>query len=204
MADRHLYIVFSATPYRIGKTIRLFTRQPYNHVSIALDSQLSHMYSFARRHASTPFYGGFVRETLSRYHYKGIASHIQICRLDVSEAQYRSLQDRLQAMYANQEQYLYNYLSVFSTPFRRTISVKDAYTCIDFIVHILQDIGIVLPQRKYYSIMDLEILLRPNCIYTGPIPEVTVCDNDDFFHAVPRPVYTSLSDFYALFPRLKQ
>lgn len=202
MADRYLYVVFSATPYRIGKVIRLFTQEPFNHVSIALDPQLSHMYSFARRHASTPFYGGFVKESLSRYHYRENSSRIRICQLDVSESQYRSLQERLQAMHVNQKQYPYNYLSAFSAPFRKTIPVKDAYTCIDFTVHILQDIGVALPRRKYYSITDLEVFLRPNCIYDGPSPKVTVCDNDDFFHTVSRPIYTSLKDFFSLFTRL--
>jgi hypothetical protein len=68
MQTQYVYIVFSSTPYRIGKFIRRLTREAYNHVSIALDPDLTKMYGFARRYYRTPFYGGFVRESLSRYH----------------------------------------------------------------------------------------------------------------------------------------
>ena len=58
----YLYVVFSATPYRMGKLIRFVTREPYNHVAISTEASLTRMYSFARRFYRTPFYGGFVTE----------------------------------------------------------------------------------------------------------------------------------------------
>ena len=41
----YLYVVFSATPYRMGKLIRFVTREPYNHVAISTEASLPRMSS---------------------------------------------------------------------------------------------------------------------------------------------------------------
>ena len=87
MEKQHIYVVFSSTPYKMGKFIRAMTRESYNHVSIALDESLSQMYSFSRRYYRTPLYGGFVHESRSRYHVNGDATRICLCALPVTSQQ---------------------------------------------------------------------------------------------------------------------
>lgn len=171
MEAQFIYIVFSATPYRMGKFIRSFTGETYNHVSIALDRQLTRMYGFARRYYHTPFYGGFVRESLSRYHVRGKATDVRLCRLPVAAAQHEALEQLLLQMEQNQEHYLYNHLSAAFSVLRRPIKVKDAYTCVEFCVHILKDLGIDVDPDRYYTVGEVEQLLRSYEIYTGPMPE---------------------------------
>ena len=72
--QKSLYVLFSATPYRMGKCIRFITGEPYNHVSIATEEDLRECYGFARRYYETPFYGGFVTERPSRYIHNGPAA----------------------------------------------------------------------------------------------------------------------------------
>ena len=139
--ERYVYVVFSSTPYRIGKAIRGITRQKYNHVSISLNRDLTQMYSFARRFYRTPFYGGFVKESRARYHLKGVPSQIKICRLPVSLEDYDALAGRLQAMYARREQLLYNHLSIVTIPFCRLVHLKDARVCSEFVAEQLQLLG---------------------------------------------------------------
>lgn len=185
MEQKNIYIVFSSTPYKIGKFIRRFTGEEYNHVSIALDEGLREMYSFARRHFRTPLYGGFVKESLSRHHVFGQATQIQVCKLTVTGEQYDALAARLRAMYEDRERYLYNHFSVLSTPFRKLIKVKDCYICVEFAAEILQQLGLAADPEKYYSVGDLQKILSEQVVYTGPVPETDTYDEEYF---APKPV----------------
>ena len=202
MENKYLYIVFSSTPYRVGKCIRRFTGEEYNHLSISLEESLIPMYGFARRYYHTPFYGGFVQESLSRYCVNGETAHIKICRLPITREQYDFLQHKLSAMYAQREHYLYNHLSLITVPFGRLIPVKDAYICVEFGVKILHEMGIDLNPRKYYSVGDVEKILEPYAFYTGPIPEGTYDEAYYQEHPLPHPTLTTLRSVLALLPRL--
>ncbi len=202
MDDRYIYIVFSSTPNRMGKAIRTITGEPYNHASIALDKNLTRMYGFARRYYRTPLYGGFVRESLSRYHQKGQSSHICVCRLPITAEQYRQLDALLTGMFENREHYLYNHLSAAASLFRHRIKAKDAYTCIEFIVQILSNLGIPLDPDRYYSVCTILDMLRPYAVYNGPI-EQGAHDRDFYTQKpIPYPILTTLRDMFKLLPRL--
>lgn len=199
--EQCVYVVFSSTPYRIGKFIRRYTGESYNHVSISLDRELTQMYSFARRFYRTPFYGGFVKETRARYHLNGTPSQIKICRLPVSAADYEKLAERLQTMYDRREQYLYNHLSVATIPFRRLVHLKDAHICSEFVAGQLQQLGMPVNPRRYYSVGTLEKLLEEHVIYTGDAlpPED---DHDPFFARHPVPCFTTIRCFGKLLCRI--
>ena len=199
----HLYIVFSSTPNKMGTFIRTFTGGQYNHVSIALDESLSHMYSFARRYYHTPFYGGFVKESISRYHINGRCAHIRICRLPVTDAQYRILESHLADMLQRQDRYLYNHLSALTVPLRRRVKIRDAYICVDFVAELLRSAGIPLAPGKDYSVNELEQLLRSHAIYTGLAPEAKIHDTTYFApKPIPHPIITSALAFLELLQRL--
>ena len=203
MEQNYLYIVFSSTPYKVGKMIRKVTRQKYNHVSIALDADLKQMYGFARRYYHTPLYGGFVRESTSRYHVWGKVTQIQLCRIPVSEKRYQALERRVADMYANKEKYLYNHLAAISSIFRRTIPIRDAYICVEFGVSMLHDAGMDIDPKKFYSVDDLLELMRPYTIYSGPIPNAESVDEAYYSEKpVRHPILTTVRDFLALFPRI--
>lgn len=197
---QYVYIVFSSTPYKIGKLIRRFTGESYNHVSISLDRELTRMYSFARRFYRTPFYGGFVKESRARYHLKGVPSQIKICRLAVSDEVYAALEKRLQDMYQRREQYLYNHFSVATIPFHRLVHLKDAHVCSEFVAGQLQQLGMSLDPKKYYSVDTLETLFADSVVY--------VCDalpadgEDPFFARHPVPCFTTLRSFGYLLCRI--
>lgn len=203
MEKRYLYVVFSSTPYRIGKIIRAMIRQPYNHVSIALDEQLAQMYSFARRYYSAPLYGGFVHETPDRYCIGHRSSRIKVCRLQITDAQYQAVSQRIARMYANKEHFLYNHLSVLGMPFQKRIPVKDAFICIEFVVSVLASVGFPLDQRKYCSIGRLESILQPYTVYTGIFQRKT-SQRTAYFEKLPLSfaTYATARDFGALFLRL--
>lgn len=202
--DKHIYVVFSSTPYKIGKMIRAVTREKYNHVSIALDENLTQMYSFARRYQCTPLYGGFVQESSARYFRKGIRASVKIYKLTVTEENYNTVVQRLESMWQAKEHYLYNHLSVLTTVFHKSIRLRDAYTCVEFCVEILHELGVDVQPGKYYGIKDLMQILEPYAFYAGSIP--CSCIKDAEYQAknpLPHPILSSVKSIAALLPRLK-
>lgn len=169
-SGRYVYILFSATPYRMGKMIRFVTGEPYNHVSIAMEQDLQTLYAFARRYRNTPLYGGFVTEGPCRYHKNGDSAKICLCRIPITEAQRSQLNLRFSHMAAEAERYIYNHLSALMAPFHRKIHVKDAYTCVEFTVSVLQELGMDFSTRRFYSVGEIAKKLSPYVIYTGDFP----------------------------------
>jgi len=201
----NIYVVFSATPYLIGKAIRHVTGQTYNHVSIALDENLAQMYGFARRFYRTPLYGGFVKETLSRYQVNGKATQICVCKLPVTEDQYNALAARLNMMFSDQNRYIYNHLSAMGALIRKPVKAVDAYTCVEFCVSILQDLGIDIDPEKYYTTGDILQMLQNFVIYTGPMPASIEIDSAYYAKKpTPHPILFTLRDIFKLIPRLSK
>lgn len=199
MEQKCIYVVFSSTPYKVGKAIRTLTRETYNHVSISLDESLSKMYSFSRRYYRTPFYGGFVQESVSRYHIKGNSAQIRVCRLPVTLQQYEQLETHLAELFEQKDRYLYNHLSISTALLHKPVKVRDAYTCVEFCVKVLHSCGIDLDPNSYYSIGDLEKQLRIYTVYTGIAPEADIYDAAFFARRpVPYPLHKTLRDLLRL------
>lgn len=187
--QKYLYILFSATPYRMGRLIRFVTGERYNHVAIALEEDLKELYAFARRYYHTPLYGGFVTEHPYRYHHNGSTANIRLCRLPVTDTQWQQLSKRLSYMRSHPQRYLYNHLSALAAPFHQKISVRDAYTCAEFTVSILQELNYNFTSRKFYSIGNILEKLDRYCFYEGQFP-VPPEENSSFFD--PHPVRSTL------------
>lgn len=197
--QKYLYVLFSATPYRMGRMIRLVTGEPYNHVSIGMEEDLKELYAFARRYYHTPFYGGFVTEHPYRYHHNGDTAQIRLYRLPISREQWQQLQQRLHHMRSHPNRYLYNHLSALLAPLHRKVTVRDAFTCAEFTVSVLQQLGYDFSTKKFYSIGDIAEKLEPFRFYDGEFP-VPPEENSPFFdpHPIRHPIYASTRDFLAL------
>lgn len=204
MEEKYLYVVFSSVPNKLGKIIRTLTRYPYNHISISLDPELKSMYSFARRYYSTPFYGGFVRESISRYHIKNKSSQIQLCRIPITKEQFDSLSEKLHTMLENDQRYIYNHLSAMTSLMHKNVKLTDAYMCTEFVVEILHSVGIEIDPKAYYSIKDLNKLLHTFAIYTGPIPETDMYDAVFYMRKpLPHPWVATFIGFIEQFHRFQ-
>ena len=202
MEDKSLYVIFSATPYRMGRLIRFVTGEPYNHVSIATEQDLRHMYAFARRYYRTPFYGGFVTEQPCRYHHNGSTAQIEVYQLPLSDRQWATLQGRLQDMQRNPHRYLYNHLSAALAPIHRKVTVPDAFTCAEFTVSILQELGFPFRANRFYTIGQIRERLSGFEIYQGEFPAPPE-NETSFFEPRPlnHPIYASTRDILKLFWR---
>ena len=202
MEQKYLYVVLSRTPYKIGKLIRVFTREAYNHASIALSLD-GGMYSFARRHCCKALYAGFVKESVARYHLNDEPAQIQVFRLPVTPEQHLSIANILERMYEHRYQYLYNHLSAISAMWKKLTPAKNALICVEFCIHILHRIGYDVDPDRYYSVCELGKLLDGNCIYTGPMPAPTE-EDPDYFELRPVKPMSNLRSFLVLLQRRKE
>ncbi len=202
MENCYIYIVFSSTPYRIGRIIRRITQESYNHVSISLDEDLTKMYGFARRYYCTPLYGGFVRETPARYQVKGVSADICLCKLPVTAGQYADLEHLLSRMEENKSHYIYNHLSALGALVHKRIRVKDAYTCVEFCIKILHGLNLNINPKQFYTVYDLQKLLQSYVVYTGVMPQNTQTD-EHFFAKQPllHSAAVTVRDMFRLIPR---
>ena len=162
-----IYIVFSATPYRMGRMIRAVLRNTYNHVALAFDEDLSTMYSFARFHANAPLYGGFVYESLRRHYHGNHCSHIKVCRLEIEDENYARLRAFVSGMEHHARHYIYNTYSALLTPLHIRLLIRDSYTCAEFVGDALSLAGLALPRGAFHSLKRTERLLDSCVIYEG-------------------------------------
>lgn len=175
-----LYVVFTSTPYRIGRLIRAVTKNPYNHVSISLDGSPDGMYSYARHYKNTPFYGGFVREYANRYRKELGDTRMKICALPVTEEQYRKTEERFARMTAESDRYPYNLISAFGVPFHRRFLADGSYTCAEFALDVLSAVDDRFDRKKFYTIREMEQKLDAGKIYEGEYPASAVPRDDGF------------------------
>lgn len=162
-----IYIVFSATPYGMGRLIRTVLRNRYNHVALAFDEDLSVMYSFARFHVNVPLYGGFVAESLRRHFNAGQSSLIKVCRLELAEEDYRRLREFVSAMESGGDRYIYNTYSAVFTPLHIRCLIRDSYTCAEFVGDALSIAGLEIPRGAFHSLAQTERILAPCVVYEG-------------------------------------
>lgn len=197
--QKYLYVLFSATPYRMGRWIRRITGEPYNHVAIATEEDLKQLYAFARRYYRTPFYGGFVEEHPCRYHHNGVTADIRLYRLPLTQRQWDTLQTLLAGMREQSERYLYNHLSALAAPLHIKVRVRDAFTCAEFAVSVLSTLGFDFDANRFYTIGGIARRLDEYHIYTGRFPIKGETD-PSFFAPRPlsHPVFASTRSFLIL------
>lgn len=174
MDTKLVYILFSDTGTLFSRTIRLYTRMPLNHTSIAFDSDLQQLYSFGRKHPNNPFVGGFVKESVHGSIIRnGQRTMCALYSCEVSLAVYERIRTRIQQMEQNCEQYRYNLLGLFGVLLNVSIEPKKAYFCSQFVASLFQNNGLPLLNKPLGLTKPMDIehssLLRP--LYRGDLRE---------------------------------
>ena len=95
--DYSVYIVLSKTQTLPSRVIKLWTREPYAHTSLAMDVELKEMYSFARKHLYNPFDCGFINEDITTGVFgRDVQTTCRIGRLCVTKEQYEKIKEILE------------------------------------------------------------------------------------------------------------
>ncbi|GAA0494232.1 hypothetical protein GCM10008986_20960 [Salinibacillus aidingensis] len=167
-----VYIVLTKTGTIFSQTIRLYTKEPYNHVSLSLDKELTELYSFGRKKAYNPLRAGFVKENVKHGIYARFPdTTCEIFELEVSDRQKEKMRKVIRHFQLNQHNYRYNLLGIATIPFGKSLERKYAYFCSQFVATVLNMAGIRLWEKPLGLITPGEYrtarLLKK--VYEGPL-----------------------------------
>lgn len=137
MQEKKVYIIFTDTGTLFTKLIKLYTKQPLNHVSISFDKQLTNIFSFGRKKPYNPFIGGFVRERIAEGLFK--KARCEIYSYSLSEVEYEQMQTKVRQIEAKKDLYKYNFLGLIAIMLRYNLKRKNAFFCSQFVATILNE-----------------------------------------------------------------
>lgn len=207
--NNYIYVAFLTTPTKIGKAIRMVTRNKYSHVALSFDEDLRTMYSFARYHINCPLVAGFVEESALRYYYfKQQDIPVKICKIPLTPKKYKEVLDYICTIELNANQYIYNLIGIAVAAVHKKMTIDKSYTCHEFVYSVLYNCGIEnsLDINSYYSIMDLENALSQYVVYEGSFQKpISALDwgNDMFYSkkSVPKVITGSIKQCGTLIKR---
>lgn len=148
MTDTTIYILLSHSGSVFSKAINIYTRHPYTHVSIALDPDLSELYSFGRLRPYNPVLAGFVREDIENGTFKRFPNTVcALYSLKINKDQYDSLAKHINKFKQESERYGYNFLGLFSAMFNYPLHRRYNYFCSQFVSEILLKSGVSISPK---------------------------------------------------------
>lgn len=168
----YVYIMLSQTQTGFAKAIRRVTGDTYSHSSIAFDADLKHLYGFARYKSRVPVVAGLVREYPERFTLNKVDNvPVIIYRIPVTREQYMIGARRVRDVIRDPERYLYNLYAVLTYPAFKGFETYKAYTCSEFVIHVLTLMGVPLnisrPAWKYTPMQLIDVLRDYEMIFQG-------------------------------------
>ena len=172
--QKYIYVLLSRTHTVPARLIRLFTKEPYSHTSIALDIELKELYSFARKHVYNPFDSGFVNEDIESGIF-GMDKNIycSVYAVPVTDEQYQIIKEKINVFIKNREEYRYNYSGLAGIMFGKNVEDGKHFFCSQFVSHIFYKSGIQLFSKADGLIKpyDFHLKLKDQRIYKGRLCE---------------------------------
>lgn len=139
-----IYIVITQTGTILSRLLKHITHADYNHVSISADPTLRLMYSFGRKNAYNPFWGGFVKESPHFGTFKRFSeTEALVLSLPVSKETKEKIEARLSEMYQNRREYRYDTLGLLLAWIKILYVRQNTYYCSSFVRDFLKEFDLV-------------------------------------------------------------
>ena len=123
-----IYIILTYTGTMLAKIIKYYTHCEFSHVSISLDENLEHMYSFGRLNPYNPFLGGFVHEYTDKGIFKRFKNtNAAIYSLEVTQEQYEHIKNAINKIEQEKEKYKFNILGLFAVSIHKKIKKENSF-----------------------------------------------------------------------------
>lgn len=143
-----IYILLTKSGTLLSRAIAVATGAAYTHVSICLEDNLTHFYSFARRGVHLPLPAGLVCEELKKGYWgchPGIPGTLLMMK--VEDNVYARIKHRLDQMNLHAADYRYSLLGILFCGADIAHRRPDHYFCSQFIGELLCESGaVVLPR----------------------------------------------------------
>lgn len=166
--EKKIYILLTDTGTILTRLIKSYTKKPYNHASIAFDSELMEVYSFGRKTARNPFIGGFVREDIDSAIFR--QADCALYSLNITAAEFQKMYQYIQEIASEKEKYRYNFIGLFGVLFQKPIKRKNAFFCSQFVASVLKESRIIDFEDEDLSLVkpsDLTHLANFELVFEG-------------------------------------
>ncbi len=167
---KKIYILLSHSGSLLSKCINRYTKEPYTHVSIALDEELNELYSFGRLRPNNPIFAGFVREDIANGTYKRFPDTMcALYSLEIDKLQYKNLKKEIRIFKKDAKKYGYNFIGLIGYMVNYPIERKYNYFCSQFVSSLLNSSGIKLIDKPtaLISPRDFRECRDLNLVYEG-------------------------------------
>ncbi len=174
LKNKCVYVMVSKTSTIPSQMIKMWTREPYAHTSLALDIELKEMYSFARKKLRNPFNCGFITEDITTGVFgRDTGTTCRIMRIWVTQAQLDKINKILKKFQDNKNYYKYNYIGIFGVMINKPIEREYNYFCSQFVYYVLSKAGVKLFDKKpgLARPEDFRVWKEPELIYEGKLNE---------------------------------
>lgn len=136
---KKIYIVLAHTGTILSRIIKIVTGAEYTHASIALDEDLTQMYSFGRKYSYIAFIGGFVKEgntfgTFKRFY----NTVISVYELEVTNEQYEKVCEKIEYVKQHKDEYRFNILGLALAAINKKTYREKTYYCAEFVRAVLE------------------------------------------------------------------
>lgn len=184
-----IYIIISQTHTGFARAVRKVGKVRYNHASIALDKDLEETFSYARPKHRAVLLARLVKENVYRYtmgKYSDVP--VVIFCLEVTDGQYEWIKNKIYQIY-NDGEYLYNFYSVLSNLITGGFATYKTFSCIEFVMYLLQGIGYKTEKPLYsYRPDDLVELFADSVYFEGNLLDYKTDSKTDLGYYDPMSV----------------
>lgn len=167
---KNIYILQMHTGTIPSILIKFFTRYPYSHVILSLDSSFTKMYSFGRKQLFNPLNAGLVIENIDGEFFNRFnKTKCRIYKLTISDKQYNKLKNILNNFEQNVDDYKYDFLGIIFKYFYIPIKRENKYVCSQFVAEVLSNAEICHFNKPISLVRpkDFELISNAKNIYSG-------------------------------------
>ena len=165
---KKIYFVLTYTGTILSRSVKLYTHKKYTHVSISLDENLDHMYSFGRLNAYNPFIGGFIQESPDYGTFKRFKKTKSIIySLEISDKQYNNIKKEIDKFINTDEKYYFNMWGIIAVIFNKKPTRKNHFYCAEFVKYVLDNAGVDLNLPEIVKPDDFTHIDDLSVIYEG-------------------------------------
>lgn len=147
-----LYILLTDTGSRFQKIAKRITKDPYNHVSLALDEDLDEIYTFSLYTRENGFNGGFMRETREQL----AGSTYSLYRVSVDHQTYDKVKLYIRGMASSSASTTYSLKSLVNAMFQKEIFKREeesSMICSEFVTYVLDLAKVPLFKNRKLSMV---------------------------------------------------
>ena len=132
-----VYIVLVHSGTLVSNMIKNVTHAMFSHVSIAFDSSLEKMYSFARKDPRNPFLGGFRYESINKGFYEGKSIPYALYVVPCTKKQVDKMKKRLEYFIKNENKFSFDFVGLFKNYLGIEDNPENKFFCSRFVADIL-------------------------------------------------------------------